>query len=119
MSMDIALYENAMQVVPLILIALFLEGRGASQEGLSRNAARWKRWQDKIIVVFGATAFMVSTLAVAGVFEPGRITRGVVIAAVAASVGLLFAQIWLRFERPRARRSSEPPVDPSAPAASD
>lgn len=97
------LYESAMQVVPLMLIALFLDRRGSADGDLTPRMRRWYRLQDKLIAVLCAAAFFISLLVVAGSFEPNQVFSAVVIAALAGSIGILFAQIWRRFDEPRRR----------------
>lgn len=98
--MDKELYENAMQVVPVLLIALFLDTR-SSDRRKSRIARWWEDAQDKLFALLGVAAFMVSMLVVAAVVEGGKATAGIIIAALSGCTGLLLAKIWLRFARSR------------------
>lgn len=95
-----------MQVVPLLLIALFLDRRStADQTGTSRSAKLWLRLQNRIIAVLGIVAFFASMFVIAGVFEHTTLTASVVISALSGSIGLLFSLIWRRFD-------SHPPSNP-------
>lgn len=99
----VLLYESAMQVVPLMLIALFLDRRGTADADIPARVRRWYRLQDKLITVLCAVAFVISLLVVAGSFEPNLVFRAIIVAALAGSIGILFAQIWRRFDEPRRR----------------
>ncbi|TBN55525.1 hypothetical protein EYE40_15110 [Glaciihabitans arcticus] len=103
-----AIYEGAMQVVPLLLIALFLDRRStADQTGTGRLAKMWFRFQNRIISVLGIVAFFVSMFVVAGVLPHTSIAVSVVISALSGSIGLLFALIWRRIDAdPSSDRSS-------------
>lgn len=95
--MTTLLYEAALQVVPLLLIALFLDRRiiGAAT---TLRARRMQRWSSKFSLLLNAVAFLVSMFIVAGVLEGTSFTLAVVIAAVAGSIGLLCGQIWQRID---------------------
>lgn len=98
--MNTLLYEAAVQVVPLLLIALFLDRRIATDETTPR-ARRWSRWSHRFSLVLNAIAFMVSLFILAGVMAASSLSTAVVISAVAGSIGLLCGQIWQRIdERP-------------------
>ena len=98
-----------MQVVPLLLIALFLDRRStADQTGTGRLAQVWFRLQNRIISVLGIVAFFVSMFVVAGVLEHTTITVSMVISALSGSVGLLFALIWRRFDTQSRSNRSRP-----------
>ena len=98
--MNELLYESALQVVPLLLIALYLDRRVAN-EGTTDRARRWQRWSSKFSLLLNAVAFLVSLLIVAGVVPPTSLTVAIVISAVAGTIGLLCGQIWQRIdERP-------------------
>ncbi|GGD65462.1 hypothetical protein [Microbacterium murale] len=92
------LYETAMQVVPLMLIALFLDRRSSGERDIPARARKWYRMQDRIITCLCAVAFVVSLFVVAEVLDPSQLFTAVIIAALAGSLGLLFAQIWRRFD---------------------
>lgn len=103
--MSSLLYEAAVQVVPLLLIALFLDRRIASDETTAR-ARRWRRWSNKFSLLLNAIAFMVSLFILAGVMPASSLSMAVVISAVAGSIGLLCGQIWQRLdEEPHRPRS--------------
>lgn len=103
--MDHLLYESAMQVVPLLLIALFLDRRIAN-DGTTERAQRWQRWSSKFSLLLSAVAFLLSLFIVAGVMAASSFTVAIVISAVAGSIGLLCGQIWQRIDeqRPATRR---------------
>ena len=102
--MNSLLYEAAVQVVPLLLIALFLDRRIANDE-TTATARRWRRWSNKFSLLLNAIAFMVSLFILAGVLPASSLSMAVVISAVAGSIGLLCGQIWQRIDeaphRPR------------------
>lgn len=92
--MDLHLYENAMQVVPILLIALFLGNRDVEERHATPMGRSWDRAQDKIFAVLGVVAFYTSMFVVAGVVDDSPVTMGIVIAALSGSIALLFVQIW-------------------------
>ncbi|MER5647065.1 hypothetical protein [Streptosporangium sp. NPDC002524] len=96
--MKTALYDNAMQVVPVLLIALFLDTRGVDRQ-TGHPPRRWENAQDRLFAVLGVVAFTVSMFVVAGVADGGRLTEAIVIAALSGCIGLLFARIWFRLTR--------------------
>jgi len=98
--MDYLLYESAMQVVPLLLIALFLDRRIAN-DGTTEGAKRWQRWSSKFSLLLNAVAFLLSLFIVAGVMTASSLTVAIVISAVAGSIGLLCGQIWQRIDSQR------------------
>ena len=110
--MNIALYENAMQAVPLLLIALFLDGRVDTTHATTARSRKWERLQDRLFTLLGVIGFMTSMFVVAGVLTSSRITDGIVLAALSGCISLLFAQIWRRFDRrkPAAETTSTPSV---------
>ncbi|VXC08716.1 hypothetical protein [Pseudoclavibacter sp. 8L] len=95
--MNSLLYEAALQVVPLLLIALFLDRRVTGDETTAR-ARRWHRWSSKFSLLLNGIAFMLSLFVVAGVIPAGSLTMAIVISAVAGSIGLLCGQIWQRID---------------------
>ncbi|HXH33353.1 MAG TPA: hypothetical protein VNJ54_02950 [Plantibacter sp.] len=95
--MSTLLYEAALQVVPLLLIALFLDRRIANDETTAR-AQRWNRWSNKFSVLLNGIAFVLSLFIVAGVMSASSLTMAIVISAVAGSIGLLCGQIWRRID---------------------
>lgn len=104
--MTTLLYENALQVVPLLLIALFLDRRIAST-GTTARAFRVQRWSNKFSLTLNAMAFLVSLFIVAGVLQATSFTLAVVVAAVAGSIGLLCGQIWQRIDQEPAPRPTD------------
>jgi fucose 4-O-acetylase-like acetyltransferase len=96
--MNHLLYEAAVQVVPLLLIALFLDRRIANEETTAR-ARRWHRWSNKFSLLLNAVAFMVSLFILAGVMPASSASMAIVISAVAGSIGLLCGQIWQRLDQ--------------------
>ncbi|UPO78443.1 hypothetical protein [Arthrobacter sp. Helios] len=102
--MNSLLYESAVQVVPLLLIALFLDRRIESDD-TTAEARRWSRWSNKFSLLLNAIAFMVSVFVLAGVMPVSSLSMAIVISAVAGSIGVLFAQVWQRLDdephRPR------------------
>ncbi|MBT2486437.1 MULTISPECIES: hypothetical protein [unclassified Microbacterium] len=95
--MNALLYEAAVQVVPLLLIALFLDRRIANDETTAR-ARRWRRWSNKFSLILNGIAFMVSLFILAGAFPASSLSMAIVISAVAGSIGLLCGQIWQRLD---------------------
>lgn len=93
------LYEATVQVIPLLLIALFLDSRAGDEATLSPRGRRWMRMQDKAFAVLGTCAFVLSLLIIAGTAPSHRVTDAVVIATLSLAMGLLFARIWRRFDR--------------------
>lgn len=87
-----------MQVVPILLIALFLDNRDVEEQHANPRGRSWDRMQDKIFSVLGVVAFFTSMFVVSGVVDDSAITMGIVIAALSA---LLIVQIWRRFDRRR------------------
>ena len=118
-GMDIDLYVSAMQVVPLLLIALFL-GNQDAEERRTTPGGRWHRMPDKIYTILSITAFTTSMFVVAGVIDGSRFTMTVVVTALSGSISLLSAQIWRRFNRnqPHTQRPPDqaPVVDRRRPA---
>ena len=94
------LYEGAMQVVPVLLITLFIESRHA--DGQADHAKRrWTVMQDRGYAALGLAAFLVSMLVVAEIVPAGRITAAIVIATLSGCMGLLYKRILQRFDRGR------------------
>ncbi|WP_229399276.1 hypothetical protein [Micromonospora okii] len=91
-----ALYEGAMQVVPVLLIALFIESRTVDRSA-SRTKRRWANLQDRVFAVLGIVAFMVSMLVVAGIATAGRGPAAIIIATLSGCMGLLYTRIEQRF----------------------
>jgi hypothetical protein len=92
------LYEAAMQVVPLLLIALFLDNRRRfDAAATTRRGRAWQRFQERVVAGLSVVAFFVAMFVLAGVVPQGALTDGVVIAALAGALGLLVGMIWTRF----------------------
>lgn len=94
---DSLLYEGAMQVVPLLLIALFLDNRASTAEPRSRLGRGLMRFQDRAITVLCLIAFFASMFVLVGTVPITAFTDAIVIAALSGSIGLLFGTIWRRF----------------------
>jgi hypothetical protein len=93
------LYEGAMQVVPVLLITLFIETRRA--DGQADHAKRWTVMQDRGYAALGLAAFLVSMLVVAEIVPAGRIPAAIVIATLSGCMGLLYKRILQRFDHGR------------------
>lgn len=103
---DLLLYENAMQVVPLLLIALFLDNRSSADPSSTVRQRRLLRFQDRVIAGLGFIAFFTSMFVVAQVVGHSSLTSAIVIAALSGSIGSLFVLIWGRFGRqPRSAKT--------------
>lgn len=109
-DMDITFYATAMQVVPLLLVALFLNARSADGGRSNARTQRWERSQDKLFTVLGVVAFMLSMLIVSGVLDDGRVTKAIVLMALGGSIGLLYARIWRRLGSDRPRPDASRPT---------
>jgi len=108
--MEIALYENAMQAVPLLLVALFLDSRIDSDKSDSERTRRWARFQDRLFTILGVIGFMTSMFIVAGIVPVSRVTDGIVLSALSGCISLPFVQIWRRFDRRRTPAVDSPPT---------
>ena len=97
-----ALYEITVQVVPVLMIALFLDTRTAAPS--PGGPAVWPRVLNRAYIVLCVGAFVVSLLIVAGVFAPGRVTAALVIGALVGCISLMAAQAWTRFDTAARRR---------------
>ncbi|WP_410813466.1 hypothetical protein [Micromonospora sp. 067-2] len=93
---DYLIYESAMQVVPLLLIALFLDNRSTADTPRSTTGRRLLRIQDRFIAGLGFIAFFTSMFVLAHVVKHSSVTSGIVIAAMGGATGLLFGLIWKR-----------------------
>ncbi|MGR6520135.1 hypothetical protein ACU5JM_00635 (plasmid) [Rhodococcus erythropolis] len=93
------LYETTMQIVPLLLITLFLDTRNEGDRAQSRWSRRWVHWQDRAFALLGLLAFMTSLLIVAGSADATRVTSAIVISTLSMAIGLLFTRIWQRLEQ--------------------
>ncbi|UEJ83916.1 hypothetical protein Bra3105_06290 [Brachybacterium halotolerans subsp. kimchii] len=94
---DSLIYEGAMQVVPLLLIALFLDNRANTPELRSRLGRALTRFQDRAIAVLCLIAFFISMFVLVGAVPVTALTNAIVVAALSGSIGLLFGTIWRRF----------------------
>jgi hypothetical protein len=94
---DYLIYETTMQVVPLLLIALFVDRRGSAASSPGLRSRRWARAQDRIIAVLGFVAFFVSMFVLSQSIAHNSVTLAIVIAALSGSIGMLFGLIWTRF----------------------
>lgn len=97
--MSVILYSTAIQTVPLLLIALFLDRRRAGPTEGSTRSPRLQEVLDRLFALLGCVAFMVSLLVIAEAVEPGVIPAALVIASLAGSIGLLLTQIWSGFDQ--------------------
>lgn len=98
------LYENALQVLPVLMIALFLDTR-ATASGVGerqRSAAN----QGRLYILLCVGAFAVSLSVISGLLVPGRVTQAVVLGALMGCTVLLAALAWRRSGRGVARRRS-------------
>lgn len=88
------LYEATVQIVPVLMIALFVDSR-TSTVTRSRSALIQKR----VYIVLSVGAFVVALLTVADLLRPSRLTEAVVLGALIGCVVLMGAQAWSRFSR--------------------
>jgi len=100
-----ALYETTVQIVPVLMIALFLDTRTASS-GAS-GSSRSKRIQERVFIVLCVGAFAASLLIVAGVLPAGVTTQALVIAALIGCIALMAEPAWRR-SRGVLRRRGDP-----------
>ncbi len=99
--MEISLYENAMQVAPVLLIALFLDNRTAPGEGEDVGPG-WTRWfeiQNNVIAALNVTSFSLSMFVVAGVLEDGLLLRTIILTTLGGSMGLLGSLVQQRLNQ--------------------
>lgn len=99
------LYENALQVIPVLMIALFLDTRTAMSVTADRQ--RGTDVQKRAYIVLSVSAFAVSLSVVAGVLDPGKVTQALVIGALMGCTVLMAAQAWRRSERASVRPRQE------------
>lgn len=97
------LYTTTMEMVPLLLIALFVDNRDEEQRPRTIRTLRWQRRQDKTYALLAVAAFFTSMFVVSDVIESSRFTTAIVIAALSGTTTLLLLQIWRRFDRRRER----------------
>ncbi|ADB33453.1 hypothetical protein Kfla_4420 [Kribbella flavida DSM 17836] len=104
------LYESAMQVVPVLLIALFIETRSVDPQA-SRAMRRWVNVHDRGYAALGIVAFMVSMLVVADIVAAGRAPAAIVIATLSGCMGMLYTRILQRFAHDRGPRRDQASAD--------
>ncbi|WP_157426307.1 hypothetical protein [Agromyces salentinus] len=92
--MHTALYEITVQVVPVLMIALFLDTRIAPAR--TARSASSERLQTVVFLFLCVGAFVVSLLIVADVLVEGRVTDALVISALIGCIGLMAAKAWRR-----------------------
>ncbi len=95
-----------MQVVPVLLIALFIETRSIDRQA-SRAMRRWADVQDRGYAALGVVAFMVSMLVVADIVAAGRAPAAIVIATLSGCMGMLYARISQHFARDHGQVSDD------------
>lgn len=98
------MYEATVQVVPVLMIALFVDARTSTA-----NPSRGTRIQNRLYIVLSVGAFVVALLTVARLLTPNRLTEAVVLGALIGCIVLLGAQAWSRFRRTSG--PSSPPDD--------
>ena len=99
------LYENSLQVIPVLMIALFLDSRTTSPVGPGR--LQRADVQRRAYIVLSVGAFAVSLSVVSGILAPGSFTQAVVIGALMGCTVLMAAQAWRGTDRPAVRRRRE------------
>ncbi|MCZ7438790.1 hypothetical protein O7598_20425 [Micromonospora sp. WMMC241] len=100
------LYEGAVQVVPVLLIALFIETRSVDRQR-SRTMRRWEKAQDRVYAALGLAAFMVSLLVVADIVAGSPVTKAIVIATLSGCMGMLYVRISQRLALDPGRRQDQ------------
>lgn len=100
------LYETTAQIVPVLMIALFLDTRTAT--ATTGRSPRSKRLQNRVFIVLCVGAFSASLLIIAGVLLDGVITQALVIAALIGCIALMAEPAW---RRSAARRSARTQSD--------
>lgn len=88
------LYEATVQIVPVLMIALFVDSRTVNV-----HPSRGALIQSRIYIVLSVGAFVVALLTVARLVGPSRLTEALVLAALIGCVVLMGAQAWSRFTR--------------------
>ncbi|MEU1364466.1 hypothetical protein ABZ356_32065 [Micromonospora zamorensis] len=104
--MKMALYEMAMQVVPVLLIALFIDTRGTDRP-TTGAMRRWTEVQDRLYAALGVVAFMASMLVVADIVAAGRVPAAIVIATLSGCMAMLYVRILQRFARDRSQQHDQ------------
>jgi protein-S-isoprenylcysteine O-methyltransferase Ste14 len=110
MQIDVDLYTTTMQMVPLLLIALFVDNRDDDDRSSTRR--RWQRVQDKTYALLAVAAFFTSMFVTSRVIDSSRFTTAIVLAALSGTMTLLLLQIWRRFNP---RRRSDQETGPDGP----
>ena len=105
------LYTTTMQMVPLLLIALFVDNRDDENRPDTRQR-HWQRVQDKTYALLAVAAFFTSMFVTSDVIDSSRFTTAIVLAALSGTMTLLLLQIWRRFDR---RRRSSQELRPEEP----
>lgn len=97
-----AVYESALQVIPVLMVALFLDGGAATRAAAERS--RRDQIQKRAYVALCVSAFAVSLCVVSGILDPGRSTQALVIGALMGCTALLAEQAWRGSERASVER---------------
>ena len=87
-----------MEMVPLLLIAVFIDNPGGEKRPSTARSLRWERRQDKVYALLAVAAFFTSLFVVSDVIDSSRATTAIVIAALSGTMTLLLLQIWRRFD---------------------
>lgn len=95
------LYEIAVQVVPVLMVALFLDTRASHPRPGSPH--RWVRLQTRVYLILCVSAFAVSLLVVTDIIPTGRATEALVIGALIGCIVLMAGQAWRRFSLPQSK----------------
>jgi hypothetical protein len=95
------LYEVTVQIVPVLMIALFVDSRTSKV-----NPSRSARIQNRVYIVLSVVAFVVALLTVAQILAPSRPTEAIVLSALIGCIVLMGAQAWSRFSRSSTPRPS-------------
>ncbi len=91
------LYETSLDVIPVLMIALFLDTRTAPPAATDRQLSA--QVQQRAYIALSVSAFAVSLSVVSGILDPGRVTQAVVIGALMGCTVLMAAQAWRRSGR--------------------
>lgn len=110
MQIDLDLYTTTMQMVPLLLIALFVDNR--IDEDRSSTRRRWQRVQDQTYALLAVAAFFTSMFVTSDVIDSSRFTTAIVLAALSGTMTLLLLQIWRRFDPHRRSDQDGGPDEP-------
>lgn len=114
------LYEAAMQVVPVLLIALFVDNRSKQRGTASRGAQIYALVQEQLTAVLAFLAFFVSMFVLSGAIEHSRWTNAAVVAGLAGASILLFSLVWRRLGPwPKKERRKQAAAHPDGSAADE